>query len=154
MKIIYSVIGGETMLYAKFVVFRIGKEEYAVPISQVKEIINYRSPTAIPLDIESVVGVINLRGKVIPIIDLGKEIGIESENKRNKEEKIIIIEDNDGTFGAIVDEVEEVVKMDEDDIHKVNHIYERNKYVTQIAKEDNRLIIIIDLNIFWKEVSK
>lgn len=142
------------MLYTKFVVFRIGKEEYAVPISQVKEIINYRSPTTIPLDIESVVGIINLRGKVIPIIDLGKEIGIEGKNKPNKEEKIIIIEDSDGAFGTIVDEVEEVVKIEEDDIHKVNDIYERNKYVTQIAKKDNRLLIIIDLNLFWKEVSK
>lgn len=142
------------MIYAKFVVFRIGKEEYAVPISQVKEIINYRSPTTIPLDIESIVGVINLRGKVIPIIDLGKEIGIESENKPIKEEKIIIIEDTDGAFGVIVDEVKEVIKIGEDDIHKVNDIYERNKYITEIAKNDNRLIIIIDLNLFWKEVSK
>jgi Chemotaxis signal transduction protein len=142
------------MIYAKFVVFRIGKEEYAVPISQVKEIINYRSPTTIPLDIESIVGVINLRGKVIPIIDLGKEIGIESENKPIKGEKIIIIEDTDGAFGVIVDEVEEVIKIGEDDIHKVNDIYERNKYITEIAKNDNRLIIIIDLNLFWKEVSK
>ncbi|EKQ54885.1 MAG: chemotaxis signal transduction protein [Clostridium sp. Maddingley MBC34-26] len=81
------------MLIEKFVVFSIGQEEYAVPISQVKEVIYYTIPTRIPSSMDSVIGVINLRGKILPILNLSKEIGIKS-NKEFKEQKIIIIENN------------------------------------------------------------
>lgn len=134
------------MLIEKFVVFSIGQEEYAVPISQVKEVIYYTIPTRIPSSMDSVIGVINLRGKILPILNLSKEIGIES-NKEFKEQKIIIIENNN-PFGVIVDDVEEVIKLPKENINRIDSIYEGEEYIIGITRVKDRLIIMMDLNLF------
>ncbi|MFL0165104.1 chemotaxis protein CheW [Candidatus Clostridium helianthi] len=139
------------MLIEKFVVFSIGQEEYAVPISQVKEVIYYTIPTRIPSSMDSVIGVINLRGKILPILNLSKEIGIKS-NKEFKEQKIIIIENNN-PFGVIVDDVEEVIKLPKENINRIDSIYEGEEYIIGITRVKDRLIIIMDLNLFWEEIS-
>jgi purine-binding chemotaxis protein CheW len=137
------------MLDGQFVVFCIGQEEYAVPIWQVREIISYTVPTKIPLSMEGILGVINLRGKILPIIDLGEKIGIKGY-KRLDEQKIIVMEDKEGAFGAIVDDVEDVIRIQKENIHKISEdICKGNKYMIGIAKQDNRLIAIVDLNLFW-----
>lgn len=138
----------------KFVVFCIGQEEYAVPISQAKEIIIYTAPTKIPSNMEGMLGVINLRGKILPLIDLGKKLNIESKKEIN-EQKIIIIENTDRAFGTIVDDVEEVMKIPEGNTHKISDaLFKESKYIIGIARIDNRLIIIIDLNLLGEEVFK
>ncbi len=139
------------MLIEKFVVFSIGQEEYAVPISQVKEVIYYTIPTRIPSSMDSVIGVINLRGKILPILNLSKEIGIKS-NKEFKEQKIIIIENNN-PFWVIVDDVEEVIKLPKENINRIDSIYEGEEYIIGITRVKDRLIIIMDLNLFWEEIS-
>ncbi|ALB44884.1 chemotaxis protein CheW [Clostridium beijerinckii] len=141
------------MTEEQFVVFHIGKERYAVPIEQVNEIIGYAAPTKIPLSREYILGVINLRGKIIPIINLGQKICIKNK-KRNDEQKIIIIEDSEGAFGAIVDEVEDVTRIPKDSIKKINYdVCNGNEYIIGIAKQDNYLIVILDLNLFWRKCS-
>ena len=141
------------MTEEQFVVFHIGKERYAVPIEQVNEIIGYVAPTKIPLSREYILGVINLRGRIIPIINLGQKICIKNE-KRNDEQKIIIIEDSEGAFGAIVDEVEDVTRIPKDSIKKINYdVCNGNEYIIGIAKQDNYLIVILDLNLFWRKCS-
>ncbi|WP_238948969.1 chemotaxis protein CheW [Clostridium sp. YIM B02569] len=141
------------MTEEQFVVFHIGKERYAVTIEQVNEIIGYVAPTKIPLSREYILGVINLRGRIIPIINLGQKICIKNE-KRNDEQKIIIIEDSEGAFGAIVDEVEDVTRIPKDSIKKINYdVCNGNEYIIGIAKQDNYLIVILDLNLFWRKCS-
>ncbi|AVK47949.1 chemotaxis protein CheW [Clostridium sp. MF28] len=141
------------MTEEQFVVFHIGKERYAVPIEQVNEIIGYAAPTKIPLSREYILGVINLRGRIIPIINLGQKICIKNK-KRNDEQKIIIIEDSEGAFGAIVDEVEDVTRIPKDSIKKINYdVCNGNEYIIGIAKQDNYLIVILDLNLFWRKCS-
>lgn len=126
------------MTEEQFVVFHIGKERYAVPIEQVNEIIGYAAPTKIPLSREYILGVINLRGRIIPIINLGQKICIKNE-KKNDEQKIIIIEDSEGAFGAIVDEVEDVTRIPKDSIKKINYdVCNGNEYIIGIA---NKIII-------------
>ncbi len=139
------------MIEEQFVVFHIGKEKYAVPIKQVNEIIGYTVPTKIPLSREYILGVINLRGKIIPIINLGEKIGRENQ-KRNDDQEIIIIEDREGAFGAIVDEVEDITRIPKDSIKNINYdVYNGNEYMIGIAKQDNYLVIILDLNLFWRK---
>lgn len=141
------------MTEEQFVVFHIGKERYAVPIEQVNEIIGYAAPTKIPLSREYILGVMNLRGRIIPIINLGQKICIKNK-KRNDEQKIIIIEDSEGAFGAIVDEVEDVTRIPKDSIKKINYdVCNGNEYIIGIAKQDNYLIVILDLNLFWRKCS-
>ena len=146
-----DIQGVELMVEDQFVVFHIGKQKYAVPIKQVNEIIGYTVPTKIPLSREYILGVINLRGKIIPIINLGEKIGRENE-KRNDEQEIIIIEDREGVFGAIVDEVEDIIRIPKDSIKNINYdVYNRNEYMIGIAKQDNYLVVILDLNLFWRK---
>ncbi|WP_017211868.1 chemotaxis protein CheW [Clostridium beijerinckii] len=141
------------MTEEQFVVFHIGKERYAVPIEQVNEIIGYAAPTKIPLSREYILGVINLRGRIIPIINLGEKICIKNE-KRYDEQKIIIIEDSEGVFGAMVDEVDDVKRIQKDSIKKINYdVCNGNEYIIGIAKQDNYLIVILDLNLFWRKCS-
>jgi purine-binding chemotaxis protein CheW len=133
------------MIEDQFVVFHLGEEEYAVQISQVKEIINYTMPTRIPSSMVDMLGVINLRNKLLPIVDLGQKIGIESEKKIN-EKKIIIIDSGKETFGVIVDEVAEVLKIQQENIEGVGtDISQGNKYILGIAKENKRLLLLVDL---------
>ncbi|MDK2828348.1 chemotaxis protein CheW [Clostridium beijerinckii] len=135
----------------QFVVFHLGKEEYAVQISQVKEIINYTEPTRMPASTDGMLGVINLRGKIVSIIDLGEKIGTGSQ-KELKDKKIIIIDNGNESYGVIVDEVTEVIKLNKEHIEKVDsQIIKGNKYITGIAKKENRLMIIIDLNLLTGE---
>lgn len=137
----------------QFVVFQIGKEKYAVPIEQVNEIIGYTVPTKIPFSREYILGVINLRGRIIPIINLGEKICIKNE-KRNDDQKIIIIEDSEGVFGAVVDDVEDVKRISKDSIKKINYVVcNGTEYIIGIAKQDNYLIVMLDLNLFWRKCS-
>lgn len=138
------------MLEEQFVVFHLGQEEYAVKISQVKEIINYTTPTKIPSYMDAMLGVINLRDKLLPIIDLGQKIRIDSL-KKIEEKKIIIFDNEKVAFGAVVDEVTEVLKIQEENIEKINtDVNQTSKYVLGIAKENGRLLILLDLSMLME----
>jgi purine-binding chemotaxis protein CheW len=132
----------------QFVVFRIGREKYAVSISQAKEIIIFKAPTKISSRIEGMLGIINLRGKILSIIDLGKNIGIQC-NKRIEERKIIVIEDRNGDFGVLVDDVEDIIKLPNENIYNfTRNVCKNNDYIIGIAKQNESLLVMVDLNLF------
>jgi len=100
----------------QMIVFSLGNEEYAVPITDVQEIIMPQSTTRIPKSPSFVEGVINLRGHIIPIIDGKKKFMLESCEKKIAEEKIIILELEEETIGLVVDSVSEVIHLNVSDI--------------------------------------
>ena len=96
----------------QLVVFALGREEYALPISHVHEIIRYTEPRFVASREEWTRGVISLRGKIIPVHDLAVRLGLEVQEREEGAGKIVIVESGAEMVGVIVDEVEEVVVLE------------------------------------------
>ena len=129
------------------VVFKLGADEYCVPVFQAREIQTYSSPTRIPNTPEFVEGVINLRGQIIPILDLKKRFGAGS-TEVNLGTRIIIIEIGEDILGILVDAVLEVLKIPQSRFEPPPSAVKssiNNNYISSIGKLDNRLLIMIDL---------
>lgn len=127
-------------LARQLVVFSLGSEEYALPITQVQEIIRYAEPRNIASETQWIRGVISLRGKIVPVCDLGSRLGLACELA--SEAKIVIVETDAGTAGVIVDEVEEVLTVEGDQLESVPGA--GTDFIDSIAKVDDRLIILLD----------
>lgn len=131
----------------QLVVFKLGEEEYGVPITQVQEINRLVTPTKIPKSPVFVEGVINLRGKIIPIIDLKKRFNL-SLSKYTEDTRIVVVEINGNTVGVIVDAVSEVLRINSLSVEPAPAIISGidSEYLSGVGKVDNRLLILLDLN--------
>ena len=125
---------------AQLVVFTLGREEYALPITQVQEIIRYTEPRAVASDAAWIRGVISLRGKIVPVCDLAARLGLAAERADNA--KIVIVETVTGTAGIVVDEVEEVLTVDDAQLDSVPGA--GADFIEAIAKIDDRLVILLN----------
>lgn len=126
--------------------FRIGKETFGVPINLIHEIVRLPEITAVPDAPEYVEGVINLRGKIISIIDLRKRFG-EKRIERTRKNRILVAEIDHRMVGLIVDAASEVLRLAQSDIEAPPEVLDENdvKYVTGVGKLNGRLVILIDL---------
>ena len=124
----------------QLVVFSLGEEEYALPITQVQEIIRYTEPRVVASRTSWIRGVINLRGKIVPVCDLADRLGLDLE--RAEAAKIVIVETATGTAGVIVDEVDEVLTIDDSQLDQVPSA--DSAYVDAIAKLDDRLAVLLN----------
>jgi purine-binding chemotaxis protein CheW len=127
-------------LAQQLVVFSLGDEEYALPITQVQEIIRYTEPRAVASDAGWIRGVISLRGKIVPVCDLASRLGLAAEPVSNA--KIVIVETVNGTAGVIVDDVEEVLTVDEAQLDAVPAA--GTEFIEAIAKIDDRLVVLLN----------
>lgn len=130
----------------QLVIFDLRDEHFGVDIALVESIIKMQAITPVPKTREYVEGIINLRGMVVPVIDLRKRLGIEIQ-ENNSEMRIIVINQDEYKIGMIVDAVSEVLTIREESIEPtpamVNTI--NTAYIVGIAKTDGRLIILLDL---------
>jgi purine-binding chemotaxis protein CheW len=124
----------------QLVVFSLGEEEYALPITQVHEIIRYTEPRSVASDVDWVRGVISLRGKIVPVYDLASRLGFASERKENQ--KIVIVETATDMAGVIVDDVEEVLTVEDSQIEDVPSA--GTDTIESIAKIGDRLVILLN----------
>ncbi len=131
--------------------FRIGQETFGVPIALVHEIVRVPEITAVPEAPSCVEGVINLRGRIISVVDLRKRFG-EREIARNKKNRILVAEVEGKLVGLVVDSASEVLKIPTTEIDKPPQVYEENElnYVTGVGKLNGRLIILVDLTRILK----
>ncbi len=129
------------------VTFRIGEEEFGVNILQVQEIIRMLDITKVPKAPEFVEGVINLRGKVIPIIDLRKRFGLPFR-ERDKTTRIIVVELGATVVGFIVDAVSEVLRLPASTVEPPPPVVAGldAEYISGVGKLDDRLLIMLDMN--------
>jgi purine-binding chemotaxis protein CheW len=126
----------------QIVVFSLGEEEYALPVTSVQEIIHWTDPRAVASESHWIKGVISLRGKIIPVADLGARLGLPTE--RNEGGKIVVVENGSVTAGVVVDDVEEVLTIEDDQIDAVPAA--GTEAIDGIVKIDDRLIILLDLD--------
>ena len=129
----------------QLVVFSLGSEEYGLPITTVQEIIRYTRPRTIPSAPPSVRGVINLRGKIIPVVDLKARLQLAGGDA--EESKIVIVEAGAVTAGLIVDDVDEVITIDEDTLEQAPT--GDVGYISAVAKVGDRLLVLLDLEAMF-----
>jgi len=130
----------------QLVVFQLANEYYGVDIFSVASIIEKQAIIAVPRSPEYVEGVTNLRGMVLPVIDLRKRFGLP-ENEETKETRIIVVELDDLTVGMTVDAVSQVLRIDDEEIEPPSPIVTTidSAFIVGIAKTEERLIIALDL---------
>jgi purine-binding chemotaxis protein CheW len=126
----------------QLVVFALGDEEYGLPITQVQEIIRFSEPRTIPNPHASIRGVINLRGRIIPVCDLKLQLNVGFGEVADESSKIVIVESQSGSAGLIVDGVNEVMTVTEDQLEP--EAGSQDGYLNGIAKVDERLIVLLD----------
>lgn len=127
--------------------FRVGRETFGVPIGLVHEIVRVPEITAVPDSPGYVEGVINLRGKIVSVVDLRKRFG-EKEIRAHKKNRILVTEVEGKMVGLIVDAASEVLKIPDNEIELPPSVFEEGElnYVTGVGKLHGRLVILIDLS--------
>lgn len=135
---------GELLQLVSFVV---GNEEFAVPILTVQEINRMMQITRVPQSPMFVEGVINLRGRIIPVIDLRRRFGLETQN-HNSDSRIIVVEVEERTLGFVVDKVQEVLRIEQRVVEAAPDMVTslQSEYIDGIAKLEDRLLILLNLN--------
>lgn len=131
----------------QLVSFKIGSEEFGVDILKVQEINRVAEVTRIPNTPHYVEGVINLRGKVIPIVDLRTRLGLDRK-ERDKNTRIIVVELNGSIVGFVVDEVSEVLRISKQVTEPPPSIVGNidSEFITAVGKLDDRMLILLDLD--------
>lgn len=131
----------------QLVIFRLGVEEYGVPITQVQEINLLSKPTKIPNSPVFLEGVINLRGRIIPVVDLKKRFALD-HTKYTKDARIMIVEVNESVIGVIVDEVLEVLRLPAGSIEPPPPVIAgiTAAYLDGVGKLDDRLFILLNMD--------
>ncbi|MBE9504258.1 MAG: chemotaxis protein CheW [Proteobacteria bacterium] len=129
--------------------FNLGKEEFAVDILKIQEINRVVEITRVPKSPDFVEGVINLRGKVIPIIDLRKRFGLEVTGL-TKETRIIVVDIDNKVVGLIVDAVSEVLRLPVGTVEPPPPMVAGidSEYIYGVGKLEDRLLILLDINKF------
>jgi len=126
--------------------FRIGNETYGVRIGAVREIVRVPEITAVPSAPDLIEGVINLRGKIIPVMDLRKRFG-QTEVSHDKRNRILVVELENKLIGLIVNAASEVLKIPPSDIEAPGTVFSEGEssYVVGVGKLKGRLIILLDI---------
>ncbi len=131
----------------QYVSFVLHGEEYGVPILCVQEIIRYETLTRVPQSPDYVDGVLNLRGQVIPVVNLRKKFELP-ERERDRSTRIIVVEVQKRVMGMVVDEVSEVLQVDMEDIAPPppmgTHL--RTDYISGMAKINETLVILLEID--------
>lgn len=141
---------------SQYLTFTLADEQYAVEVYDVKEVLEYTSVTRVPRTQEFMRGVINLRGSVVPVIDLRLKFGMQATEK-TIDTSIIVMEVDIGgdkvTVGTLADSVQEVIDLDDSQIEPAPQIGTRidNRFIRGIGKQDEAFIIILEIDRVFSE---
>ena len=128
--------------------FRLGVNDFGVDIISVKEIIRVENITHIPEAPSFIHGLANLRGQIIPVIDLAMQFGLSDAVKSKEKVRILVTEFDGHTVGMLVDEVPGVLKITEDNIEPPPELIQRGlrrDYIRGVGKVEGRLVLLLNL---------
>jgi len=138
------------MAEQQLVVFGLGKEEFGIDISRVREIVRLQNITTIPQSMDFVEGIVNLRGQIVPIVDLGKRfLVVERDEGRTVDRKIIVVHMAGQSIGILVDGVSEILRIPDESIEPPPPMVAsgtNSEFIRGVAKVKERLIIFLDLD--------
>jgi purine-binding chemotaxis protein CheW len=140
-----NVAENKSLLEKKFLTFVVDKDSYGLEIDYVKQIIGVQEIAVVPNQPKFIKGVINLRGSIIPIMDMRLKFG-KLEKEYDDRTCIIVLEVNGDDIGIIVDSVSDVIDISEERISKTPEFEDQidNRYIRGIARLKNQLIIMLD----------
>jgi purine-binding chemotaxis protein CheW len=132
----------------QYIVAKLGNEQYGIDIAYVDNIVRMQKITRVPKTQSYFLGVINIRGEILPVMDLRKKLELEEKDISNTTRIIIIKPEQGALIGLLVDEVREVVTLSEADVEKVSYENgaENSMYVTGVGKYKDTLISILNIN--------
>ncbi|WMW22811.1 chemotaxis protein CheW [Methanolobus mangrovi] len=131
----------------QLVIFNLGLEEFGVNIMQVQEIIRMPEITRIPRSPDYIKGVINLRGKIIVVMDLDKRFGM-SQKELTDESRVVVVDIEGTVIGLVVDSVSEVIRLQGSNIEQTPEIISQKinaEFLKGVGKLEDRLLILLDL---------
>ena len=130
----------------KYLAFILNNETYGIEILRVREIIGLMDVTTVPQTPEYMKGVINLRGKVIPVIDLRLKFSMQ-EKEHTDETCVIVVEVNNTSIGIIVDSVSEVLEITRGEIEESPHFGQDidTSYIMGLGKVKEKIVILLDI---------
>ena len=142
----------ESNVDKQLVVFDLSDEAYGIDIGAVRSIIRMQEITNVPRAPEFVDGVINLRGKVIPVVDLHRRFGLPS-TEQTKDSRVVAVDINGQDIGMVVDAVTEVMRIPVSSVEPPSSVIitDDSDYLMGIAKVDDRLIILLELERVFSE---
>ena len=132
--------------YAQAVVLYVQDGQYAVPIGRVQEIVRVPEITRVPRAQADVEGVINLRGHVLPVVDLAKRLGLGA-TERDPQARVVVVQRAAGSVGLLVDGVSEVLRLSPSDLEPASQVESQAgaQAIQAVAKLDDRLILLLNL---------
>ncbi len=135
----------------KYLTFRLGREEYALEILKVREIVAMMEVTSVPLTALHIRGVVNLRGKIIPVVDMRKKFSLpDADSTRDTCIITAMVEGNEGEVltGFLVDGVNEVIQVAASEVEPVPALGEdmRLDFVMGLSKTKGRVIVLLDMD--------
>ncbi|WP_006786137.1 chemotaxis protein CheW [Thiorhodospira sibirica] len=144
---------------ARYVSFRLEDETYAINVMGVQEVLRVAEIAPVPGAPDYVLGIINLRGNVVTVIDARRRMGL-SDKEPDDASRIVIIEANHQEIGILVDSVAEVIELAASEIEPAPNVGndESSRYIHGVASRDGELTIVVDLNRLltdeeWSEVA-
>lgn len=137
----------------QYIVIKLGNEQYGIDIKYVDNIVRMQSITRVPHVPKYIKGVINLRGEVIPVLNLRLKMDLEEVENTNSSRIIILKMEQYGVLGFIVDEVREVVTLSEAQIEKTSYdgTEEKQNFVFGVGKSNTDLVSLLDMNVVCAE---
>ena len=131
---------------SSYVLFSLGKVRYALRLEEVVQIVKNENILDVPKASRYVIGVMNLRGEVFPVIDLRQRFGLVGE-KEDRKKRIIVVKVSNRTFGILVDDVREIVEIEDEKVEKsVSSIYGlKESMIEGLVKEGDTLIILLNI---------
>ena len=141
----------------QYLTFKLGKETFGIDVAKVREVLDFTTITEIPRTPDFMSGVINLRGSVVPVVDLRLSFRM-SKTERTTNTCIVVVEvllEGESTvIGALADSVEEVIDLEPDQIQPAPRIgtHIRTDFIKGMGKRDAQFIMILDIDgVFSKE---
>ena len=137
----------------EFVVFRIREQEFCVEMASTNELRGWVPATPLPNSADYLVGIINLRGKVLPILDLASRLGFTPTEQSNRH-VVIVVQFEDKQFGLLVDAVSDIIFATPENIRSVPNLNTEvaEKFFKQVIVQDNRIICQILLDQLLPEL--
>lgn len=152
-----KVTAGDDVL--QWVTYKLGEETYGINVMQVQEVLRYTEIAPVPGAPDYVLGILNLRGNVVTVIDTRSRFGLPASDISDNS-RIVIIESDDQVVGIMVDSVAEVVYLKSSEIESAPNVgtEESAKFIQGVSNRDGQLLILVDLNKLlndeeWEEIT-
>lgn len=143
----------------QWVTFYLDEEKYGIKVMQVQEVLRMTEIAPVPGAPDYVLGIINLRGNVVTVIDTRKRFGL-GEKEADDATRIVIIESENQVVGILVDSVAEVIELHESEVESAPNVGndESSKYIQGVSSKEKELLILVDVDKLlsdeeWQEVS-